>query len=78
MFLRSNKEINRLISNGKSNQIVLLSKLTFSKLLFPKCKKIVSRLVFGKLQIGTDNLANLADVIEFQKFLLIARKSTFS
>ena len=59
MFFNSIKEINRLLSKGMSK--LLSEKLTFSKLWFSKFKKVVTRSVFGELQLAqiSRNLQNV-------------------
>ena len=61
MFFSSIKEINRLISKGMSNIYlkVIEKKLTFSKYLFTKFRKFVSRSVFG-------GAPTRADIIDFK------------
>ena len=45
------KEVNRLLSKGMPNIYVKVIIETFSKLRFSGFKKLVTRLVFGELQL---------------------------
>ena len=48
---RLRKEINRLLSKGISNIYLNVTTETFSKLRFSRLKKVVTRSVFGDLQL---------------------------